>query len=139
MIKYLGEISPPNRSIIPAFSTLSSSFSVIAWSRHTIYGLHRDYASPTLSSQQPPGVSRALRNMSYQIASSNFCNFKYFLHLQMPKGLGSKHYRSRGKGWEPFLLHIASSQTTCISFRNLPKHLSKQRTFSLFRVPCWIS
>lgn len=50
MIKYLGETSPPNRSIIPAFSTLSSSFSVIARSRHTIYGLHRDYALPILSS-----------------------------------------------------------------------------------------
>lgn len=77
IIKYLWEISPSIRPIIPAFSTLFPPFPPIAGSRQTIYGLHRDCALSTLSSQRPTGVSCTQRNMSYQNASSNFCNFKY--------------------------------------------------------------
>lgn len=65
IIKYLWEISPPDRPIIPTFSTFSPSFPPIAGSRQTIYGLHRDYALSILSSQWPNGVSCTLRNMSY--------------------------------------------------------------------------
>lgn len=72
IIKYLWEFSPPDRPIIPTFSTFSLSFPPIAGSRQAIYGLHRDYALSTLSSKRPNGVSCTLRNMSYQTASSNF-------------------------------------------------------------------